>query len=73
MSLLLIYFNTFYNFAPSLGDFGFLGFAPCPALPPRKTAHILRTKKQSLATAAFCTQYYPIQALFEGRARTICP
>ena len=41
--------------------------------PLRKTAPILRTKKQSLATAAFCTQYYPIQALFEGRARTICP
>lgn len=73
MSLLLIYFNIFCNFTPYLGDFGFLGFALCSALPPRKTAHILRSKKQSFATAAFCTQYYPIQALFEGRARTICP
>ena len=73
MSLLLIYFNTFCNFTPYLGDFGFRSFASCPDLPFRKTAHILRTKKQSFATAAFCTQYYPIQALFEGRARTICP
>ena len=62
MSLLLIYFNTFCNFTPYLGDFGFLGFAPCSALPPRKTTHILRTKKQSLATPLdkMMVRWYPL-------------
>lgn len=62
MSLLLIYFNTFYNFTPYLGDFGFLGFAPCSALPFRKTAHILRTKKQSFATPLdkMMVRWYPL-------------
>ena len=62
MSLLLIYFNTFCNFTPYLSDFGFLDFAPCPALSPRKTAHILRTKKQSLATLLdkMMMRWYPL-------------
>lgn len=62
MSLLLIYFNTFCNFTPYLGDFGFRSFASCPALPFRKTAHILRTKKQSFATPLDKTmvQWYPL-------------
>nr|DAD70128.1 MAG TPA: hypothetical protein [Siphoviridae sp. ct3o911] len=62
MSLLLIYFNTFCNFTPYLGDFGFRSFASCPTLPFRKTAHILRTKKQSFATPLDKTmvRWYPL-------------
>lgn len=65
MSLLLIYFNTFCNFTPYLGDFGFLDFATCPALPLRKTAPILRTKKQSFATPLdkMMVRWYPLDKI----------